>query len=416
MKIAHISHSDISGGAARAAFRLHRALVAAEIDSKMYVANKASDDFRVVGPKGRLAKFSPRIRSLLAQILCRLCTTDRSTMRSLALSGSSMISQAESDGHDVINLHWIGGEAVGLKELARARRPLVWRVADMWPFCGAEHYSEIGPSARWRLGYQVTQPSFSTRCDIDRLIWKRKVKYIPKTIQLIATTTFVADSLKQSAIFSTSTVSVIPNVLDTQTFQPWPKALAREIFGLPQEVPIVAFGAMGGIVDPRKGWDLLEPALGRVAKEIGKVEAVVFGQSAPSGPPSLGMPVHWAGYIKDDVALALLYSAVDVMVVPSRQETFGQTASEAQSCGTPVVAFNTTGLPDVVQHCVSGYLAEPYSSEDLARGICWVLEDSERYAALSAATRERAVKLWSPEVIVPQYMQVYKAAIAAHAS
>ena len=97
--------------------------------------------------------------------------------------------------------------------------------------------------------------------------------------------------------------------------------------------------------------------------------------------------------------------------MPSRQENLPQTATEAQACGCPVVAFNTTGLNDVVEHEQSGYLAEPFSSNDLAKGIMWVLEDKDRNARLSIQARQRAVSLWSHEVVVPQYLEVYRRAI-----
>ena len=81
-----------------------------------------------------------------------------------------------------------------------------------------------------------------------------------------------------------------------------------------------------------------------------------------------------------------------------------------------MVAFNVTGLQDVVEHGTTGYLAAAYSSEDLARGIAWVLGDTERHAQLGGQARARAVCLWSPEVVVPQYLEVYQAAIDAQAS
>ena len=80
----------------------------------------------------------------------------------------------------------------------------------------------------------------------------------------------------------------------------------------------------------------------------------------------------------DDLSLRLLYSAADVMVVPSIQEAFGQTASEAQACGTPVAAFKIGGLLDVVSHKETGYLADPYDPKSLAYGINWIIEDEER--------------------------------------
>jgi glycosyltransferase involved in cell wall biosynthesis len=106
--------------------------------------------------------------------------------------------------------------------------------------------------------------------------------------------------------------------------------------------------------------------------------------------------------------LGLLYSAADVMVVPSRMDNLPHTATEAQSCGVPVVAFNATGLPDVVEHRRTGYLAAPYDPVDLAHGISWVLECKSRQRHLSWASRERAVSTWNEAHIASQYAALYR--------
>ena len=112
------------------------------------------------------------------------------------------------------------------------------------------------------------------------------------------------------------------------------------------------------------------------------------------------------GRIQEEQAMAEICSCADVMCVPSRMETFGQTASEPQACGTPVVAFNTTGLKDVVEHKVTGYLAAPFDPEDFARGIEWVLDaDAD---LLAARARERALKLFDQAVIADQAMSIYE--------
>lgn len=148
---------------------------------------------------------------------------------------------------------------------------------------------------------------------------------------------------------------------------------------------------------------------------------MIFGQGQPKqGQPKvevqLGLSLTWMGHINDDFTLTLLYSAADVMIVPSRIEAFGQTASEAQACGCPVVAFNATGLTDIIEHKVTGYLAEPYSSEDLAKGISWILEEPKRLTTLGKEARKRATKLWSSETIVPQYIDIYSKTLENHYS
>lgn len=416
MKISHISNSDGAGGAARAAYRLHRALVGKNIDSSMYVVKKVTDDFRVFGVQGAAERIDASLKYHAASFVAKAATADKKSFRSLAISGPGLVKKALSAGTDIINLHWIGSETLNLSELGNLSVPVVWRIADMWPFCGAEHYADVGPAERWRLGYDVTSPAPGTRFDIDAYVWKRKRKYISARTELVATTEFVAECIKGSALFNGFNVTVIPNALDTDVFKPCNKAFSREVLGLPKDAPIVLFGALGGASDPRKGWDLLAPALNKVALSIPNALGVVFGQSAPATSVNVGIDLRWMGHVTDDVALALLYSAADVMVVPSRQETFGQTASEAQACGCPVVAFNCTGLANVIEHGATGYLAAPYSIDDLAQGIISILSSTHDANVLSANARMRALRNWAFPVVASQYLDLYNNVLSKHKS
>ena len=149
---------------------------------------------------------------------------------------------------------------------------------------------------------------------------------------------------------------------------------------------------------------------------LGQLELVVFGQSKPTEQPALGFPIHYSGRLNDNVSLRLLYAAADVMVVPSRQEAFGQTASEAQACGTPVVAFRTGGLVDIIDERVTGALAEPFDPSSLAQSLKWVLENSQRRKELGAAARRRAEYLWNPPKIAGIYRDLYETATDKNSS
>lgn len=412
MKIAIVNSSEKSGGAARAANRLHKALMSQEVDSHMIVDNKQSDDWRVQRPNTKVGKALSKLRPILDRFPIRFQRTSSLFPHSVAWTGGLKAKMLNGCVADVVNLHWICAGFLSIEEIGRIKKPLVWTLHDMWPFSGAEHYSDYSSTARWRTGYTAdNRPVGHGGLDIDRWVWKRKYRSWQAPIYIVTPSQWLGDCARQSLIMQDWPIFVIPNPLDTRQFQPWPKAVARQILGLPDEQALILFGAMGGGRNPAKGWDLLQMALIRLASQMTDISAVVFGQSRPLVTPRLGLPIYWMGHLSDDTTLALLYSAVDVMVVPSRQENLPQSGTEAQSCGRPVVAFNTSGLPSVVVHQETGYLAEPFNIDDLAAGITWVLTNSERYEQLSRQARERALRLWSPDIVVAKYLNVYQQAI-----
>ena len=125
----------------------------------------------------------------------------------------------------------------------------------------------------------------------------------------------------------------------------------------------------------------------------------ILGLGSP--PLSIRHPLH------DELSLRILYSAADVMAIPSRQDNLPNTGLEAHACGTPVIAFNTCGLPDIVEHLKTGYLAKAFDTNDFAHGIQWLLADRSRLMTLGLAARERAIDKWSVKVVADAYQNVY---------
>jgi glycosyltransferase involved in cell wall biosynthesis len=212
-------------------------------------------------------------------------------------------------------------------------------------------------------------------------------------------------------------ISVIPNPVNLTAYAPLDQAVGRDLLHLPQECPLILFGALGGIRDFRKGADLLLSALNIlhhqvIGTHLECLELVIFGSRQPVDPPQHVFPIHWLGSLGDDVTLRLAYTAADLMVVPSRQEAFGQTASEAQACGVPVVAFRTGGLADIVVDQFTGALADPFDPASLARSIRWVLEDKNRQRNLGAAARDRAKMIFNPRRIAGLYADLYNQILA----
>jgi glycosyltransferase involved in cell wall biosynthesis len=199
--------------------------------------------------------------------------------------------------------------------------------------------------------------------------------------------------------------------IDIEAWKPIERNLARDLLGLPRDVPLLLFGAMGGGRDPRKGFDLLTAALERLSGKVFGLELVVFGQLAPQNPPDLGYPVHYVGHLHDDLSLRTLYSAANAFALPSRQDNLPLTCMESLACGTPVIAFDASGAPTMIKHKETGFLAKAFYSQDFADGIEWVVSHSDPIA-LSSRTRDLAVQQFQPSLIAQQYLDVYSKASA----
>ena len=413
VNIIHLNHSDVLGGAARAAYRIHRALRRHQLDSLMAVDSKFSDDWSVQGPRGRFDKALARLRPVVGAASVSFLKTNNAILHSPALLPSRWPMRLANLKHVILHLHWICGEMLSIPEIGRLPRPVVWTLHDMWAFCGAEHYTE---DFRWRDGYvRSNRPAYESGLDLNRWVWERKQKYWKRPFYIVTPSHWLGQCVRESALMRGWPVTVIPNALNTDVWAPVERSLARRLLGLPQDEPLVLFGAMGGGQHRIKGFDLLRASLAHLRDQRRDLCLLVFGQSAPRESEGLGFPVHYLGHLHDDLSLRVLYSAADVMVVPSRQEAFGQTASEAHACGTPVIAFDTCGLPDIVSHMETGYLARPFDTEDLAAGIEWVLADYSRQEELSRNARDMAVERFSDAVVVPQYLAIYEKAIAEQA-
>lgn len=410
MKIAMVNHSDINGGAARAAWRIHHALRQSGVDSQMHVNQASAGDWSVTGPRGKLAKALGMLRSPLGGVANRLLKTGNPILHSPAILPSSWPKRLNMLDADIVHLHWVNGEMMSVADISRIAKPVVWTLHDMWAFCGAEHYTE---DFRWHDGYNRTnRPLYESCFDLNRWTWQRKLKAWKKPMHIVTPSRWLAECARQSVLMQDWPISVIPNALDVDSWQPVEKKLARQLMNLPTDCLLLAFGAMGGGQDPRKGMDLLLKALDHLRGQFQDLQLVVFGERAPRELPDLGFPIHYMGHLHDDLSLRILYSAVDAMMIPSRQDNLPNTGVEALACGTPVIAFNTCGLPDIVTHQETGWLAKAFDTEDLARGIQWVMKDPLLHDKLCKEARLTAVNRFAYRVVSEKYLSIYKLSIA----
>lgn len=412
MKILMVNSSDLSGGAARAAYRIHKGLCDIGINSKMLVQHKTSDDKNVIGPGNKLKKGLALLRPTLDSAVKHFGSGSKTIFSPAWLPFSHIPTQINSISPDIVHLHWICDGMMRIEHLKRIKKPIIWTLHDMWAFTGGCHYNE-GCERYVEVCSNCPQLNRGGKNDLSRSVLRRKKRaWNILDISVVTPSNWLAESAKKSSIFKNCRVKVIPNGLNLNLFQQIAKKTARKIWNLPNSKKLILFGAISAASDHRKGYDLLYKGLKQLTtKWSGKAELVVFGSSEPKNPHDFGFPVHYLGHLHDNVSLSLLYASADVMVVPSRQEAFGQTVSESFACGTPVVAFSVTGLIDIIDHRTNGYLAKPFDASDLSAGIDWILSDENRHKNLCIKAREKAAACFDIEVIAKKYADLYESIV-----
>lgn len=384
----------------------------------MFVLHRGTSDDRVIKVSRR--PFLVRLNRFLLRCLRKFSQQNWSTtnpvLHTFGKISAGLVKELNASDADILHLHWISN-MLSISDVSRLQKPIVWTLHDMWAFCGGEHYAPEGFNSRFKIGYNIdNRPAGESGPDLNRKAWATKrMAWNKKQFTIVCPSRWLAECASQSILLANSTVHIVSNPLDTKRiWRPANRETSRVDLGLPSDKKIVLFGADGGLCDPRKGSDLLSEAISKVvAKLPGEVELLIYGESRKLERNSWPCPIHYLGVVHDDRLLSKAYSAADVMLVPSRQDNLPNTALEAQACGTPVVAFNVGGLPEIIAHRETGWLAKPFDTEDFAEGILWILAEHDRRQMLSLFSRKRAYMHYSEPVVARGYASIYENLLAS---
>ena len=308
---------------------------------------------------------------------------------------------------DILHLHWIADGALDLASIARFNTPIVWTMHDTWPFTGGCHI--LNGCEKYRE-VCARCPVFPTLRAYDYVAHQFALKYkvyqsLPLTV--VSPSRAFLEIAKASAMMRSADVRHIPNCIDATVFRPIDKGVARQILRLPEAESIVMLGAMS-VTDLHKGMDLALDSLQRIAANVDGVPFICVSFGGGRLPEGMSFPVISLGSISDQTTLALAYSAADIFVCPSREESFSQTTLESLACGTPVVGFSVGGIPDMIEHGVNGYLAAPQDTEELAAGIAALLRNPDLRRRMGEAGREKVEREFSFPVIARKHIALYE--------
>lgn len=410
MRVLIANNSDSTGGAARAAYRLHSELRKIGLDSQMLVQDKKTDDPTVTNHATGLTKLLVK-GCAWAQCLPLLSYPHRDKVWWDVNWLSNRIAQRiKGLLPDLVHLHWIGDGFLSIENIARINAPIVWTLHDMWAFTGGCHYDK--DCGRYHESCGTCPQLKSNRLkDASRWVWKRKDKaWRDVALTIVTPSRWLAKCALASSLLRNRRIEVIPNGLDLNRFRMIEKSIARDILGLPKDKHLILFGAMDSTSDTRKGFHHLQSALQHLAKDgwANRAQCVIFGSSQPAQPVDLGLPANYLGCFYDEVSLALIYSAADVFVAPSTQDNLPNTVMEASACATPSVAFNIGGLADLIEHEHTGYLARPFETDDLAHGLSWLLSDGQRLRFCGKQAREKVEGEFEASFIARRHQALYE--------
>jgi glycosyltransferase involved in cell wall biosynthesis len=419
MRVLHLAQSDRGGGANKAAFRLHRALGDLGVASTFHPGRKLGEDPDVIPAWPAVAG---RFVSTLAAWLDVRSLAAYPDRRGDVFSPvrfcygrprQRLVAQA-----DIVCLHWIAGSFLHPSDLVRLRKPLVWRLSDLWPFTGGCHFPGACRAFENRCG---CCPSLGSRDPGDiagRDFAARERAYEALDLTIVAPSRWIAGEARRSALFRQRRIVHIPTGIDVSVFQPLSRIEARRSLDLPaDDRPILLFGAMAATSNDRKGFGPLQKALGLFARSEAarRAMAVVFGGDTRERGDIDGLPVIHVGQISDEARLARLYAAADVLIAPFIEDNLPNVVLEALACATPVVTFAAGGIPDAVVHERNGILAPVGAADALAKGIEWVL-DSDRKPALDAAARQIAESRFDIRRCARGYRDLFADLIEARAA
>ena len=406
MKILHLNHSDSIGGAAKFSYRLHKSLLSIEEDSYMCCSSVRLREERIFRIHPDTSEYRGLFLAKFAQMLDlkvrNLEKTNIKTFKSASWFGAVDANWINKSDFDVVNLHWINGGLISIKEIGKIRKPIVWSMLDMWPFLGAEHYVSDHETRGITEDYRKSNRTRSDHgLDMCRISAQLKVQHLSNNISYVAPSGWLASRAEGSQRLAGTKVRVIPAALDTDLYSP-----AFSSSKAQQSLTPFVIGYGGGLAE-RKGWALFNNFLNTYNEELLGSTIVMFGSQISDTFSSPYYEIRQEGSVRDEKILVNLYRQMDVLLFPSSVEAFGLVAQEAQSCGVPVIYTKNTGTDDVVESMKSGFSING-SLEELLVTLTALKKDHNLRKRLSSSARERALTLWRQDVVAAQYLNLYQ--------
>ena len=415
MKIVFVNKSDRVGGAAVACRRLHTAIVKSGTDSKLLVQEKTDDDPTVIAVGSGFWKKKKDFLLFVIERLYFLFYEASKEIRyafSPAVAGENIHKNTLIKNADIVHIHWFNQGYLSLKNLKallKLNKPIVWTLHDMWAFTGGCHY--VGECEKFMANCGncpfLKNPSEK---DLSYKIQQKKMQILKgANITFVTSSHWLKREADKSMLLKDFRVLSIPIPIDANVFYTADKYSIRKKLSLPKNKKLILFAA-ANISDKRKGLDYLLQALKLIEDNnlnFADIEILTFGKFDAAAFYNLSFKVYNLGVISEAEKIAEVYNAADLFAIPSLEDNLPNTIIESLACGTPVLAFNSGGMPEMVDHKINGYVAEYKSVDDLKNGIEFIINHPDA-ELLGKNAVEKAQQAYSEKGVAEKYKKVYK--------
>ncbi|WOO41430.1 glycosyltransferase [Rubellicoccus peritrichatus] len=422
IKVVQVSNDTAFGGGTLVPINLHRELLRQNFESILYVKNNIGGDsksiiFKIDKPDKINEKFERKYRQFAyPRVLKPYQSTRPEGLEYFSVDwttyGRSFARQIPKDS--IVNLHWVTPGFFDYKyffhTVSNRRQKTVWTLHDFNPFTGGCHYPFDCDRFKKSCG-KCPQLGSNIEDDLSLKVLESKIKSIPQAyicedLHLVCPSAWIAKQARESKLFKSADIRVIPNGIDLSKYFPLEKSLAKKALGIESNKLSLLFVATS-TSNKRKGYHaLLDVFKGLDSKTKDRIHFLVIGSGDTS---TIDMPNQTnLGSIKSLELMRLAYSAADVFVLPSLQDNLPTTVIEALACGTPTIGFDCGGVSEMITDGVTGYLSETGNVCQMAEQIRHMIENPEKREAMSKHSQKRAIDRYSLERQATSYRSLYE--------
>ena len=397
MRVGIFSTYDNSG-AGEAACKINDAFLKNGIKSKLFVAIKKNKKSQTL-KKNFSFKLLFYIRFYLNKFVAYLFCYNKSKkgFLSLDLFQTNNSQKINKMNIDIVQLNWINN-FISISDISKINKPIVWRLSDMWPFIGVEHFTD---NKKWKKK-KIKRHKL---IDFDYFIWKKKFKLIEKNIRVVTPSKWLAEKAKKSFIMSKCKIEVIPTPISSKIYKIHLKKIKIE--KIPRDKFIVLFSAKY-LNERRKGFEYFQK-LTKIINKLypNKVHFVTMGKYNNKILDIFPENTSHFGLIDDQKTIVNVYNSCHLIFILSKKDNLPQVALEANMCGLPIISFKVGGIEEMIQSDLNGHTIKQINYNEIKMALEKYINLRD-YRELKWRIRKNAIKNYSEKVVVKKYKRLFE--------